>query len=114
MNKPKIKNRIAIIVIVLIVLLPILYIQVNKLVYAQRVKEYLIEQKHYSEAEIASVKGVWGKKLPSFYVKVIFADEPYATYIYYAHRPVMQADVWPTGAENPRPAASPPLQHLEK
>lgn len=114
MNKRKWQNIIAVLLVLLVILVPVTYVQANQLIYADRVKEYLIQQKHYREQDIASVQGVWGMKMPDFYVKVIFRDEPYATYIYYAHRPVIQTDVWPTGGEISRPANSGPLRHLEK
>ncbi|MFC3749959.1 DUF3139 domain-containing protein [Paenibacillus sp. GCM10012306] len=66
------------------------YVQVNKIVYANRVTNYLIEEKKYSREEIASVKGVWGIKLPPFYSVVIFKDEPDVEYVYFAHNEVLQ------------------------
>lgn len=50
----------------------------------------MLEDRKYSREEIKSVKGVWGKKLPSFFAVVIFEDEPYVEYIYFAHNRVMQ------------------------
>ena len=91
MNKKKtvVKFLLSTLLIVL-VLTPIGYVQINKIIYANRVTNYLLQEKQLSKEEIQSVKGVWGKKLPSFYSVVTFKDEPYVEYIYFAHREVMQ------------------------
>ncbi|MFC5651134.1 DUF3139 domain-containing protein [Paenibacillus solisilvae] len=54
------------------------------------VTNYLIEEKGYTAEEIQSVKGVWGIKLPAFYAVVVFKDEPFVEYIYFAHNAVHQ------------------------
>lgn len=73
----------------------------NKIYYANRVTSYLVEEEHYSKEELESVKGIWGLKLPEFYVKVIFKDEPDVIYIYFAHNEVLQFDhiITPEGLE---------------
>ena len=67
-----------------------IYIEVNRFIYKNRVTNYLIEEKGYDESEIASVEGVYGFKMPEFYTVVIFTNEPYVEYIYFAHGSVSQ------------------------
>ncbi|MFC3886245.1 hypothetical protein ACFOU2_23250 [Bacillus songklensis] len=44
-------------------------------------------------AATKSILGIWGVKLPSFYaVVVVFKDEPYVEYIYFAHNDILQFD----------------------
>lgn len=78
------------ILLVLVVLSPIVYVQVNEMLYAKRVNAYLLEEEHYRQEEIQSVQGIWGVKLPPFYTVVIFKDEPEVEYIYFAHNHIMQ------------------------
>jgi hypothetical protein len=73
-----------------IVLTPFIYVQVNKVVYKNKVMDYLIQDKGYQQEEILSVEGVWGMKLPPFYSVVVFENEPYIEYIYFAHNEIMQ------------------------
>lgn len=85
------KLKIAILVLLVFVLLsPFVYVQANKMIYAKKVNAYLLDEEHYSKDEIQSVKGVWGVKLPPFYVVVVFKDEPEVEYIYFAHSSIMQ------------------------
>ncbi|MBD0382830.1 DUF3139 domain-containing protein [Paenibacillus sedimenti] len=69
---------------------PFFYVQTNKKMYANKVTNYLLNEQHYKKNEIKSVKGIWGIKLPSFYTIVVFENEPYVEYIYFAHNNVMQ------------------------
>ncbi|MDQ0088584.1 putative membrane protein [Paenibacillus anaericanus] len=78
------------ILVALLVVTPVIYVQMNKIIYATRVTDYLLEEQNYSKAEIESVKGVWGIKLPAFYAIVTFKDEPYVEYVYFAHNEVLQ------------------------
>lgn len=87
MNK---KTIIIVIIITILVITPIVYVQVNKIIYANRVTNYLLEEQKYSREEIESVEGVWGIKLPAFFAVVTFKDEPYVEYIYFAHNEVLQ------------------------
>ncbi|OAB45254.1 DUF3139 domain-containing protein [Paenibacillus glacialis] len=87
MNK---KAIIIVIIITILVVTPIVYVQANKIIYANRVTNYLLEEQKYSREEIESVEGVWGIKLPSFFSVVTFKDEPYVEYIYFAHNEVLQ------------------------
>ncbi|RAV05551.1 DUF3139 domain-containing protein [Paenibacillus sp. YN15] len=89
MRKPTWSTLMLIIIIVLL-LSPVIYVQANKWIYANRVTQYLVKEKNYSKAEIQSVKGVWGVKLPAFYVVVTFEEEPEVEYTYYAHDRVLQ------------------------
>lgn len=85
------KIRIALLVLFVLVLLsPFVYVQANKMIYAKKVNAYLLEEERYSKDEIQSVRGVWGVKLPPFYVVVVFKDEPDVEYIYFAHDTIMQ------------------------
>ncbi|MDN4604119.1 DUF3139 domain-containing protein [Paenibacillus sp. F6_3S_P_1C] len=78
------------IIMIMLVLTPFVYVQVNKKIYAHRVTEYLIEEKKYTQEEIESVEGIWGIKLPPFFALVNFKDEPDVEYIYFAHNEVLQ------------------------
>lgn len=84
------KARIAIIIMLLIVLIPIGYVQINKVLFKKRVLDYLTTEQHYDKTDIQQIEGIWGKKLPAFYVTVIFIDEPNVMYTYFAHGNVRQ------------------------
>ncbi|WP_217559038.1 DUF3139 domain-containing protein [Paenibacillus sp. GbtcB18] len=105
---------IALSVVLIVVLAPFAYVQGNKIVYAERVKSYLIQERSYKEEELASVKGVWGMKLPSFYTVVVFKDEPEVNYVYFSHNDVLQFDqrITPKGVE--RGITPEKLKHREK
>jgi hypothetical protein len=78
------------VIIIGFVLTPFIYVQGNKIIYKNKVMKYLVEEKSYEKAEIELVKGVWGVKLPPFYSIVIFENEPYVEYIYFAHDNIIQ------------------------
>lgn len=90
------------VLIVLLVLSPVVYVQVNKILYAKRVSAYLTDTKGYKKEEIASVEGIWSIKAPPFLVEVEFRDEPGVEYIYFAHAGVLQFSysITPEGREN--------------
>ena len=93
MSKRKPRSVVAIVIwtiVVVVILTPVVYVQVNKVIYANRVSQYLIGQEHYTREDIASVKGIWGIKLPPFFATVVFKDEPHVEYVYFAHNEVMQ------------------------
>lgn len=46
----------------------------------------------YETTQIAALTAHYGVKLPTFYVTVVFSDEPHVTYTYYAHNGVIQAE----------------------
>lgn len=91
-KKSKVVRMIAAVIIIAIVLTPIIYVQINKIIYKHRVMNYLIKEEGYEKEHIQSVKGVWGVKLPPFLSVVVFNDEPYVEYIYFAHNGVIQFD----------------------
>ncbi|MEK5185278.1 DUF3139 domain-containing protein [Solibacillus sp. FSL W7-1324] len=73
-----------------IILARFIYIKANEHIYANRVTDYLVNEMEYDEGEIASVEGVYGFKLPKFYVVVTFTNEPHIEYVYFAHERVLQ------------------------
>ena len=89
-KKKKIFSIIFCVFIIGLVLTPFLYVQVNKAIYKDRVMDYLTEKKGYEKDGIQSVKGVWGAKLPPFFATVVFENEPYIEYTYFAHNDVIQ------------------------
>ncbi|WP_145320022.1 DUF3139 domain-containing protein [Paenibacillus xylanexedens] len=89
-KRKKIISLIILITLAILVATPFVYVKVNKMIYAHRVTEYLIEEKKYTPAEIESVQGVWSIKLPPFLAIVKFKDEPDVEYIYFAHNDVLQ------------------------
>jgi hypothetical protein len=68
------QKKVLIAHLIVIVVLPILYVQINKIIYANRVSDYLIEEKSkdYKIDDFKSIEGVWGKVLPRIYVKLFF------------------------------------------
>lgn len=66
MKYKKSQRRIGAIILIAIVITPFLYVQINKVIYDQRVTNYLIDVKGYKTDDIKSVKGVWGVALPPF------------------------------------------------
>ncbi|WP_134684376.1 DUF3139 domain-containing protein [Brevibacillus migulae] len=90
MKKRKLRTLIVSIILLGLVVTPFLYIGINKMIYAQRVKNYLLDVKGYKKEDIKSVEGVWGIKLPAFYAVVVFTDEPDVEYTYFAHNRVLQ------------------------
>lgn len=101
------------VVVLLILLTPIVYVQVNKIIYAHRVSAYLMDNKGYKKEDIASVTGVWGIKAPPFFAVVEFSDEPGVEYTYFAHNDVLQfshsitSDGWEQGFRESK------LKHVE-
>lgn len=85
----KIVLLFAILVLVIIVS-RLIYIELNIHIYEHRVENYLINELRYDQRDIASVKGVYGFKLPEFYTVVVFTNEPYVEYLYFAHDGVLQ------------------------
>ncbi|WP_102029096.1 DUF3139 domain-containing protein [Salirhabdus sp. Marseille-P4669] len=60
--------------------------------YENKVIQYLLEEQGYKEADITLLeeRGTVGS-LPPRYVIVVFQNEPYVEYTYYAHSQVKQA-----------------------
>lgn len=69
-----------------------LKIEITKTEYEKRVTSYLVDEKGYEKKDIKSVDGIYGVKMPPFYVVVVFEDEPYVKYIYFAHNGVKQIE----------------------
>ncbi len=84
------KRKILILFLVIIVVFPIVTIQLKKLIFANRVSHYLIEEKGYKKEEIRSVEGIWGMKMPAYYVIVFFENEPTIEYTYFVHSGIGQ------------------------
>ncbi|MEK4244535.1 DUF3139 domain-containing protein [Psychrobacillus sp. FSL K6-2684] len=78
------------ILILIIILLPFIYLEVNRNIYENKVTNYLLEEMEYDKGEIGSVEGVYGFKMPEFYTIVTFENEPYVEYTYFAHNTVLQ------------------------
>ena len=85
----KIALFVAIIVLV-IIMSRFIYIEVNKNIYENKVTNYLLKEMGYDKSKITSVEGIYGFKLPEFYTIVIFENEPYVAYTYFAHNEVLQ------------------------
>ncbi|MGE6226889.1 DUF3139 domain-containing protein [Paenibacillus chitinolyticus] len=105
---------IALSVVLIVVLAPFVYVQGNKMAHAERVRSYLLQEKGYKEDELASVKGVWGIKLPPFYTVVVFKDETEVNYVYFSHNDVLQFDQWITPKGVERGITPEKLKHTEK
>lgn len=77
-------------IVLVIILSRFIYIEVNKNNYENKVTNYLLKEIGYDKSEIVSVEGVYGFKLPEFYTIVIFENEHYVEYTYFAHDGVLQ------------------------
>jgi len=108
----KIVLLLFVVLLLVLVLTPIVYVQSNKRIYANKVTKYLIEDQKYKMDEIESVKGVWGLALPQFYVVVSFKDEPNVEYIYFAHNDVIQFEYKAIEEEMKEPSKS-DLKHYD-
>ncbi|MEI4771674.1 DUF3139 domain-containing protein [Psychrobacillus sp. FJAT-51614] len=95
-NSEILSKKVIRILIILIVLICVvlfggyLKIENTKTEYENRVTSYLVDEKGYENKDIKSVDGIYGVKLPPYYVVVVFEDEPYVKYIYFAHDDVKQ------------------------
>ena len=79
-------KKLLIFVVVIVILAPFCTIEIKKQLYEKRVETYLIENKFYQKDEIESIKAKWHLAgLPSYWINVIYSDEPNVVYIYYAH-----------------------------
>jgi len=80
-------KKILPVALLLIVLVPYVTLQLKKHLYEHKIREYLIEEIHYTEDEIQSIDCEWYLGgLPNYSVHVIFNDEPNVVYIYFVHR----------------------------
>lgn len=78
MNK---KIMIIVFLGLILISVPIIYVQGILLSLENQVRQHLITEKNIDEKIIVSVDGVFGK-LPLYSVEVIFADEPDVKYFY--------------------------------
>lgn len=79
-------KKLLIVAVVIVILAPFCTIEIKKQLYEKRVENYLIENKSYQKEEIESIKAKWHLAgLPSYWVNVIYCDEPNIIYIYFAH-----------------------------
>ena len=79
------------VIILLVVIFAFIKIQDTKNIYEKRVTNYLLDE-GYEKKEIKSIEVIYGFKMPAFYTVVVFEDEPYVKYIYYAHNGVKQME----------------------
>jgi len=74
------KKTIIILFMFLVLICGILFINLKikntKTEYEKRVTSYLVDEKGYEKKEIKSVEGIYGVKLPSYYVVVILKMNP--------------------------------------
>ncbi|KOO49121.1 DUF3139 domain-containing protein [Viridibacillus arvi] len=91
-KKVKIILFIFLVIICAVFFAAYLKIEITKTEYEKRVTSYLLDEKGYEKKDIKSVDGIYGVKLPPFYVIVVFEDEPYVKYIYFAHDGVNQIE----------------------
>ena len=79
-------KKILIVTLVIAILAPFCTIQIKKQLYEKRVENYLMENIVYEKEAIQSIKSKWHfAGLPSYWVNVIFSDEPNVVYLYFAH-----------------------------
>ncbi|WP_245827572.1 DUF3139 domain-containing protein [Paenisporosarcina indica] len=80
------------VIVLFVVIVTFVKIQDIKNTYEKSVTNYLLHEQGYEKNEIKSVEGIWRFKLPAFYTVVVFEDEPFVQYIYYAHNGVKQIE----------------------
>ena len=79
-------KKLLIVTVVIAILTPFCTIEIKKQLYEKRVENYLIENRSYQKEEIEFIKAEWHLAgLPSYWVNVIYSDEPNVVYIYFAH-----------------------------
>lgn len=79
-------KKYLIIVLVILLIVPFCMVQIKKQVYENRIQDYLIEEKSYMKEDIQSIECKWHfAGLPSYWINVIFSDEPNVVYTYFAH-----------------------------
>ena len=72
--------------LVVLLVAPFCTVQFKKQMYENRVEHFLFEEMAYNPEEIQSIEADWHfAGLPSYWVSVIFSDEPAVVYIYFAH-----------------------------
>ncbi|WP_053589095.1 DUF3139 domain-containing protein [Bacillus sp. FJAT-22090] len=79
-------KKFLIIGLVILFLVPIYIVQTKKRSYENKIEHFLTEEMSYVKEDIQSIEGKWHLAgLPSYWVNVIFSDEPNIVYIYFAH-----------------------------
>ena len=79
-------KKLLIVAVIIAILVPFCTIEFKKQLYEKRVENYLTENKLYQKEEIKSIQAKWHLGgLPSYWVNVIYMDEPNIVYIYFAH-----------------------------
>ena len=79
-------KKLLTVAVVIAMLAPSCTIQIKKQLYEKRVENYLIENMSYQKEAIESIESKWHfAGLPSYWVNVIFSDEPNVVYLYFAH-----------------------------
>ncbi|MFJ7736348.1 DUF3139 domain-containing protein [Lysinibacillus sp. NPDC097287] len=102
-------------VLVLLILLiaPFGYVELKKMIFENRIQQYLTEEKAYAEAEIKSIECQWHFfGLPKYWGEVIYTDEENVVYVYFAHdkdRP-LQFEYYTLDGSEPK---SEELKHYE-
>lgn len=92
-----IKKKIIIILSLTLILLLLstrIYINVKKQKCLNEVTNYLYQEKGYTEADIKMIESK-KSRLPSYYVKVIFENEPTIMYSYFCKRKIGQFENYP-------------------
>lgn len=76
-------KKFLIVALVIVLLAPFCTVLIKKQLYEKRIENYLIEDMSYQKEVIQSIECKWHfAGLPSYWVKVIFSDEPNVVYIF--------------------------------
>lgn len=79
-------KKFLLVVLVIVLLSPFCLVQIKKQLYEKRIENYLIEELSYQKEAIQSIECKWHfAGLPTYWVNVIFSDEPNVIYLYFAH-----------------------------
>ncbi|MGE7673249.1 DUF3139 domain-containing protein [Lysinibacillus sp. NPDC094403] len=79
-------KKFLIVALIIMLLAPFCTVQIKKQLYVKRIENYLIEDMSYPKEAILSIECKWHfAGLPSYWVNVIFSDEPNVVYVYFAH-----------------------------
>ena len=79
-------KKFLIVELVVLLLAPFCPVQFKKQMYENRVEHFLLEEMAYKPEEIQSIEADWHfAGLPSYWVSVIFSDEPAVVYVYLVH-----------------------------
>ncbi|MFB7157838.1 DUF3139 domain-containing protein [Lysinibacillus sp. NPDC056232] len=79
-------KKFLIVGIIIMLLAPFCIEHIKKQLYEKRIENYLIEDLSYPKKAIQSIECKWHfAGLPSYWINVIFSDEPNVIYLYLAH-----------------------------